>query len=1343
MIAMGDEEFDYLSYEENYYGNNEDDYDEIHNSELSYTGKNICIVLNDKPEKRNKLHTSGSVLYKKYPKIKELPAENRLKIIIDRIFPEGFNKRMYIRNLTFKSQNSGYDVRILGIRPERTVGDGMDGLLPEGMSLLFKGHISGEKFIVDSIHETANTEQLDFEVDCIATPYSDPKKVQGYNFLYNILDRAGSLTKYTEEKLEEWKEYLNWKKELARRQIYGCKYYKVTFDENRKHLIFWLVFEDEERFQSFRKYLWRDIQVFDNNYSTDKWHFNFSGDSNNKKQRFNSVELGRCKGIIEEYYLKDNIEDISDENETVQYDQEEDYDEEEYYEDSFYDEEADDQKKSDEGIEQIFDNPYIVKVAYELNRSDLDEIYRRNLDDDGFIQYVYDYVLGNYYTNGFLALSAIGEFVLINRFSRAINQLERDECYSPNLAMWLFNVERARLPEEDIKEDIDSWLNSKIEKNENQKKAVYKMLAAPDLCLIQGPPGTGKTTIIAEAIYQFVRKGNRVLVASQSNDAVDNALERLSDTPEIRAIRLGQKGKRKHKIEDLSTRKFSEEEALKYYYNALSSQISRNWLNKWDDLENNKEQYDIDIRDTKLFYQDIAELNAIFNKQNEQFEQMGNEYQLLCTKIANANEQNTTLQSDRVQFKLFEDHFRGISEEQYYLSDNMLKILETVINPLIDKTVYQGIYMTPGRLDLELMGTGKEGACIVLIIKNLKILESLKSKIQENVGKDCQNDGDELLLQNKIYETKQKILECIESEDAEGEANYKKALRQLKKQKDELNSSLSIVQISDMEKSILSKSLIEMINSDAAKKAIDIIKNTLDEWNQAIEKTIAVIGRYLSNRQQIDIGVLVDRQEIIKGKYLFQKEEICKTEKQIKIKKQNLQRLRDKYQIESVKVDEIMDHIKNLKEENVRKLQKQSGFRTDWEKTLRAFKERLDSKDSFKYDQEYYQQIYVNSCNVVGISCTDNMRDLSDNGYDDFDVVIIDEVSKATPPELLIPLMKARKAILVGDHRQLPPMFKEHEGSYKELIQNQENVPEELRDLLTEDSFKRFKKMVTSSLFKDYFEQVDESIKHSLLVQYRMHSHIMNIINRFYEQRLENGLSRETEELEKKHGLMIKGVDGSSFVVPENHAYWIDSSCLPDGVPIYETFVNHSTSACNILEKYIIIELLKKIATAYKEQGFCKNDRKKVGVISFYQMQVNELRDAFKEVKRTFDFSAIDVDINTVDRFQGKEKNIIITSLVRNNETAKASKHVVTFERINVAFSRAQELLFIVGAKHMYEGIKVELPNMDMPGYKTAFVYKNIMDDLHRKACFQTSNKIVTPELQQLIYAEYKRNRGK
>ena len=403
----------------------------------------------------------------------------------------------------------------------------------------------------------------------------------------------------------------------------------------------------------------------------------------------------------------------------------------------------------------------------------------------------------------------------------------------------------------------------------------------------------------------------------------------------------------------------------------------------------------------------------------------------------------------------------------------------------------------------------------------------------------------------------------------------------------------------------------------------------------------------------------------------------------------------------------------------------------------------MDDIDSFKYDQEHYQQIYVNACNVVGISCTDNMRNLSDNGYNDFDVVIIDEVSKATPPELLIPLMKARKAILVGDHRQLPPMFKEHEGSYKELAESQENAPEEVRDLLTTENFKRFQKMVTSSLFKDYFEQADERIKHSLLVQYRMHTDIMDIINRFYEQRLLCGNSEAVERMEKSHDLTIKGVDGSTFIVPNRHAYWIDSSYTPSDRPIYEVRPNNSTSNYNVLEKYIVMELLKKIADAYREQGYNKHHQKTVGVISFYQMQVNEIREVFREAKKSFDFSSIDVDINTVDRFQGKEKNIIITSLVRNNEKGRASKHVVAFERINVAFSRAQELLFIVGAKHMYENQSVQLPNMDMPGFKTAPVYKNIMEGLNRKGCFKSCNKIITPNIEKEIIAEYREMGGK
>ena len=1318
----------------------EDEYDadiDIDNSELNYTEKNICLHVG----KNNIISRSREYLCRKYPKLMEIPSASFMEKILTGLFPEGFPKQMYVRNLSFNCESSSPDAKRLGIRPKRLPGDFLEAYIPNNISFLFKGQVSGKYFNIYSVFEVADTERLDFEVDVVATPYENPEMIRS-NFLYDIVENAGSLTEYTGEKLEEWKEYLQWKIQLAKRQIYGCKYYKVTFDDVKKRLNFWLVFEDKETFTAFRKYLGRDIQVFGNDYSKDKWHFDFVGDSNNKRQRFNSVELGRYKGVVREYYLKDNAasfdknKDLTEEIRLA----DNSYNENDYY---FDEVNEDEDTASEQDLYDAFDNPYIVQVAYELNRTDTDDINRRNLDDEGISQYVHEYILGNYYSNGFLALSAIGDFVLINRFQQAIGQLERDECYSPNLAMWLFNVTRARIPNNKDTISVDRWLNPYIAKNENQKKAVYKMLAAPDLCLIQGSPGTGKTTVIAEAIYQFVRNGHRVLVASQSNDAVDNALERLADTPEIRAIRLGQKGKRRRRGNDISTRKFSEDEALRFYYNALAIQVSKNWLDKWDALETNSSVYDKDIRDAKLFNHDIAALNNELISLNESHGTLRRKLDAIFKEFSHANEFNTSLENDKYQFRLAEDYFSGKTEVPFYFSESMIRICQTVLNSLIESTIQKGVYLTPGKFDLEVMGLGKAQACIILIAKNLMVLKGLAKKIREKAGSDSSSDGEMMLLTSQLQEEQQKITEYIANEDEDGEAECKKKIKALRKRIDELKFSSSIVEISGVETSILSQEMIVSISSNNADSILELLDGIISEWITAIQKILQLIDNELSNRHPIDISDITKRQMIVESELDAVNENIKNVKGQIISKRQTLLKLREKYSIDSTNADVIIEHINQLKEDNIQQLQKQKGFRSDWEKTLRSFKERLIDEDAFKYDQEYYQKIYINSCNVVGISCTDNMRSLTDNGYDDFDVVIIDEVSKATPPELLIPLMKARKAILVGDHRQLPPMFKEHEGSYKEIVESQEDAPEEVRDLLTEENFKRFQKMVTSSLFKEYFEQADDSIKHSLLVQYRMHTDIMDIINRFYEQRLSCGLSQDVEMMEKSHGLTIKGVDGSTFIVPERHAYWIDSSCTPSGKPIYEVRPHNSTSNYNVLEKFIVMELLKQIADTYREQGYGGNNQKTIGVISFYQMQVNEIREAFRSAKRTYDFSAINVDINTVDRFQGKEKNIIITCLVRNNERGKASEHVVAFERINVAFSRAQELLFIVGAKHMYEAQQVQLPNMDMPGFKTVPVYKNIMESLNRKGCFKSCNKLITPQLEAEIIAEYKENGGR
>jgi possible helicase len=1306
--------------------------EEVDNSDISMHGYNICIRLNDENERRNRLKTSQVNLLKKFPKLYELPSETLMQNILDGVFTEGFQKQMYIRNLTFTHKN-GYDIKVLGIRPERTPGDFLEDYLPNNVSLLFKGHISGKVFRVDSVFEVMDTEQLDFEVDVNATPYRTPDKIR-MNFLYDILANAGSLTQYTEEKLEEWNQYLDWKKELANRQIYGCKFFKIGFDEKNVRLNFWLVFENQDIFKAFKKYLSRDIQVFDNSYSKDPWHFDFAGDMNNTSQRFRSIELGRYRGIVSEYYLKNNRDETINSDIT---------------ENHFFDEDIsvndDEENENDISIENIYNaysNPYIVQVAYELNHKDRDEIKQLNLTDEEAIQYIYDNILGNYYKDGFLALSAIGDFVLIKRFQIAIEQLKKDESYSPNLAMWLFNVKRARIPEEvDIK--IDKWLNPRIKNNENQKEAVRKMISAPDLCLIQGPPGTGKTTVIAEAIYQFVRRGDRVLVASQSNDAVDNALERLVESPDIRAIRLGQKGKRKRRVDDKITNKFGEDEALKYYYNALSNQLSKTWIDLWDSMESDGIQYDIDIRDASLFQQDLASLNQELTVVNKEYIESKENLDSLNKQLKIINDDSIKLEADKEQYRLAVECFNGENDSQFYLSEDLIRIFEKELNNLIERTIKTGIILVEERLNVDEMGLYKVQNDVYLISKRLKTLKGLYKKIQNSKGNDRRHDSDILILNSQLAEINENLLVCIKNEDEEGKRDCINKISSIQLQIDKLQHSSSVVSISETEKIILHKNIIEGINNDNPEKWSNTFAEIIKQWDQSIDLSLNKIKNIINSRKSIDTTDIFNHKKAAESKIVEIKEKINEIKSQQLSKSQTLLKLREKYGINTTNAEEIISYIKKLKESNLNKLNEHRSLRDDWEKTLREFKLRLEDKDSFKYDQEYYQQIYVNACNVVGISCTDNMKNLSDNGYNDFDVVIIDEVSKATPPELLIPLMKARKAVLVGDHRQLPPMFKEHEGSYKELVESQEDTPEEIKELLTKENFKKFENMVTSSLFKDYFEQASETIKHSLLVQYRMHSDIMEIINRFYEQRLSCGNSEEVERLEKNHDLTIKGVDGSTFIKPENHAYWVDSSALPSGRPIYEVRPNYSTSNYNVLEKYIIIELLKKIAHSYKEKGYSKENKKTVGVISFYQMQVNEIREIFREAKNYFDFSSIDVDINTVDRFQGKEKNIIITSLVRNNRKGHASKHVVAFERINVAFSRAQELLIIVGAKHMYENQSVKLPNMDMPGFKTAPVYKNIMEGLNRKGCFKTCNKIITPEIEEKIVVEYQEMGGK
>ena len=324
-----------------------------------------------------------------------------------------------------------------------------------------------------------------------------------------------------------------------------------------------------------------------------------------------------------------------------------------------------------------------------------------------------------------------------------------------------------------------------------------------------------------------------------------------------------------------------------------------------------------------------------------------------------------------------------------------------------------------------------------------------------------------------------------------------------------------------------------------------------------------------------------------------------------------------------------------------------------------------------KIEKGLFSKRYTSSFNVVGATCSLtgsdfgflNKYDFSKNG---FDYVIFDEASKATPPELLIPLLSGKSIIVIGDHKQLPPMIDEtdFEEKLKEIGENE--LAEEIHQIELGKS--HFEKLFRSSF------QTNPSIVTTLDTQYRMHKNIMEVIDQFYQEEggLKCGLPEDkidipnlSEKASRWHGL--KYMDGS-FLSEDNHLLWVN-------VDSFEK--NHNPGFSNNGEVLAINKILKLLKNS---NGFknllnysTKEDDKEIGLITFYGEQKKLLRKMVKD-----NHSDIPVRINTVDKFQGMERNIIIVSTVRHNKEGNIG-FAEKLQRINVAFSRPRRLLIIVG----------------------------------------------------------------
>lgn len=350
---------------------------------------------------------------------------------------------------------------------------------------------------------------------------------------------------------------------------------------------------------------------------------------------------------------------------------------------------------------------------------------------------------------------------------------------------------------------------------------------------------------------------------------------------------------------------------------------------------------------------------------------------------------------------------------------------------------------------------------------------------------------------------------------------------------------------------------------------------------------------------------------------------------------------------------------------------------------ISSWKKELEAKD--KHSRTEFSRLYRDNVNLVAATCSicgsrDFMESYSDmfggNERSDmfFDVVIMDEASKATPLEMAVPLVLGKKIIVIGDHKQLPPMMDEN------------TIDSALEKIGKKDIAEKLQK--AESQFKRLFEaaaKVRKTIVATLDTQYRMHEQIMNTIKQFYQDELATtgGLkcgiieTMDIPDLANK-GSRWHGITLNPIIQPSTHAVWID-------VHTPESYLNPGYKNEGELKAIDLVLKALQQADGYSEfvHAQQKPEDKEIGIITFYSAQNREIKKKY-DYRFNKHINKGEYICDVVDRFQGMERNIIIVSTVRSNPKNNIG-FAKEIERINVAFSRAKRLLIVVGNKRQFE----------------------------------------------------------
>ncbi len=294
----------------------------------------------------------------------------------------------------------------------------------------------------------------------------------------------------------------------------------------------------------------------------------------------------------------------------------------------------------------------------------------------------------------------------------------------------------------------------------------------------------------------------------------------------------------------------------------------------------------------------------------------------------------------------------------------------------------------------------------------------------------------------------------------------------------------------------------------------------------------------------------------------------------------------------------------------------QPGARQDMRQEARQLRE-----DARRFERQIIANI-LDSADVVCATTTFDPEVLADRS---FDLGVIDEACQSTEPGCWPVLLRAERIVLAGDHCQLPPTV--------------------LSDKAAREGF-------SVSMMERLVNLYGKQVTRRLEVQYRMNEQIMNFSSsQFYEGELQADASVQHHQLKDLDyvGAIAESEPIATFIDTAG-ASW-DEELEPDGESKY-----------NVHEGKLVVEQVERLLA----MGLRADD---IAVISPYSAQVRWIREKLQSTR---------VEVDSVDGFQGREKEAVLISLVRSNATGEIG-FLADTRRMNVALTRAKRRLIVIG----------------------------------------------------------------